>query len=328
MAGGVLMEGSPRSPSAGDVSLRRKLAASYELLELALGARKREPGWSEVFGDLAEYEALLQRYTELTLSSARIFEIGFGAKPFRLVVMRSMGMDAFGIDVEIPLLRANLPRLLQIYRRNGFERLAKTLVRAAISDRRDWSSLAAELERRGVPMRVEPWRMLIGDAAELDLPPKSIDVIIAEAVFEHVPRRPLQKLVAQMAGWLSPGGLALVRPDIFTGISGGHLVEWFPFRVMKDEPKRSEPWEHLRKKRFPPNTTLNEMTRAEYRSLLRRHFIIEEEIVKYPDLGRKYLTGEVARDLTGYSEDELFSNRVLFVLRPLPTARAQHQRPQ
>lgn len=319
------MDGSRRAPSTSDVALGRKLSASYDLLKLAVGARTREPGWSEVFGDLAEYETLLRRYTKLTLASARVFEIGFGAKPFRLVVMRSMGVDAFGIDVEVPLLRPSLSRLLQIYRRNGLERLAKTVVRAAITDRRDWKSLATELKQRGLPIRVERSRMLIGNAAELDLPSNSIDLIVAEAVFEHVPRSSLEELVARLADWISPGGLALVRPDIFTGISGGHLTEWFPFRVMRDESKRSEPWEHLRKRRYPPNTTLNEMMRAEYRSLFQEHFVIAEEIVKYPDLGRKYLVGDVARDLAGYTYDELFSNRVLFVLRPLPSAPLKHK---
>lgn len=35
-----------------------------------------------------------------------------------------------------------------------------------------------------------------------------------------------------------------------------------------------------------------------------------------PNLGQEFLTGDVARDLAAYPEEELFSNKVLFVLRP------------
>ncbi len=80
--------------------------------------------------------------------------------------------------------------------------------------------------------------------------------------------------------------------------------------------RRSEPWEHLRRKRFRANVYLNELMRADYRRLFSQHFEIVEERVTKPDLGREYLSPEVAEELKRYSDEELFSNGVLFVLRP------------
>ena len=70
------------------------------------------------------------------------------------------------------------------------------------------------------------------------------------------------------------------------------------------------------RRRFEANTYLNELTRADYRRVLVRHFEILEERVAQPGLGRgRY--GERARAaLSAWSEDELFSNQTLFVLRP------------
>ncbi len=65
----------------------------------------------------------------------------------------------------------------------------------------------------------------------------------------------------------NPPVSALIRPNVFTGITGGHLVEWN--RAAIREPparRRSEPWEHLRGRRWRANTYLNEMTLAQYAS--------------------------------------------------------------
>jgi len=152
----------------------------------------------------------------------------------------------------------------------------------------------------------------------LEFPDDHFDLIFSEDVFEHVTRTSLEALVPKMARWLKPDGLALIRPNIFTGILGGHLAEWgYPSVLDPTQRRKSTPWEHLRARRFPPNTFLNEFRRSEYRELFSRAFAIVREEVLLPDLGREYLTDDVARELDAYPEEELFSNKVLFVLRPI-----------
>ncbi|MDA0239006.1 MAG: class I SAM-dependent methyltransferase [Proteobacteria bacterium] len=145
-----------------------------------------------------------------------------------------------------------------------------------------------------------------------------VDLIVSEDVFEHIPVEDLDVVVAEMRASLSPGGLALIRPMIYSGISGGHQLEWYSHLAGKTMQRDTEPWEHLRRDRYPANTYLNKMLRRDYRALFSKHFDILEEREKQPDLGRNQMTPEIRAELADYPDDELFSNNVMFVLKPLP----------
>ena len=50
----------------------------------------------------------------------------------------------------------------------------------------------------------------------------------------------------------APDGLALVCPNIFTGITGGHRLDWNRFSFTRPHPRRhTPPWDHLRDNRYP-----------------------------------------------------------------------------
>ncbi len=115
---------------------------------------------------------------------------------------------------------------------------------------------------------------------------------------------------------LKPEGLAVLRPNVFTGITGGHLHEWYPDQVMASAPKSTEPWEHLRSSRVVANTYLNGLPRRAYRSLLEQHFDVLEDTAVDPALGRELLAGPIQDELAQWDDYELFSNQVTFVLRP------------
>src|ERR1700691_1972475 len=102
-------------------------------------------------------------------------------------------------------------------------------------------------------------------------------MIYSENVFEHIPELTLQAVVPKLCKWLKPSGIALIRPDIFTGPWGGHLCE--SLHKARTSAGTIEPWEHLRKCRFKPSVYLNRLTRAQYRELFRRHFEVLEERV-------------------------------------------------
>jgi hypothetical protein len=279
-----------------------------------------------VFNSFDEYDQLLKEYSNVELEKAKVLEIGFGQRAGRMIALVSLGIDAFGVDLDAPLLKGTPKEIYQIYRKNGLERLLKSLIRFVSFDLMWRRNLRRELHRRGRKLVLPTDRLLVQDAATVDLPMFGFDLIISESVFEHIPVSSLKPLIAKLKYLLKPTGLALIRPDIFTGISGGHLVEWFRIDAKTQRKnsnghlemrlRRSEPWEHLRKKRFRANVYLNELMRADYRRLFSEHFEILEERVTKPDLGREYLSPELAEELKGYSDEELFSNGVLFVLRP------------
>jgi SAM-dependent methyltransferase len=269
---------------------------------------------------MAEYNAYLVRYGRLGLEQARVLEIGFGARPFRLIWLYNNGVDVTGFDLDMPLLTGSL---IQIARKNGMVRALKSAVRYHISDKAEWKSLACAIETRGGKLRIPAERLIVADASD----PKawselgSVDFVYSEDVFEHIPRDSLARLVGYVADSLKPDGIALVRPMIFTGICGGHHLEWSPHTMDHRSGNRpiqrvTEPWEHLRKNRHRAGTYLNGLSRAEYVSLFLERFEILEQRVMRPDLGREYMTDQIRTELCGYSDDELFSNSVLFVLRP------------
>ncbi len=305
------------SPSVAEgLPVARKLSEGVQLFNEYRHRARSGYGFEELFENVEEYDTLLHRYAGLGLREARVLEIGFGARPYRQMLLHSMGIDASGVDAEVPVLSGRPAEFLAMIRRNNVERGAKSLLRYALFDRGERAALSAAISQHGLVPRLDPARLLVSDAGELQLPSCSLELVFSEDVFEHITRTTLERLMSRMAGWLRPNGLALIRPNIFTGIAGGHLLEWS--RASLREPpaqRRSEPWEHLRRRRLAPNTYLNEMTRAQYRELFSVHFEILEERVTQPDLGREYFDERARQDLSDWREDELFSNQTLFVLK-------------
>ncbi len=285
------------------------------LLAMKLRGLGREPDFSAERASIAEYRAALARHAGKRLEDCRVLEIGFGQRPWRLCWLASLGVDVTGVDLDRPVLRGTPAEFLRILRAHGAERALKSLVRWLLFDRRERRALARAIRAEsGRPFVLPADRLRVSDAAAEEfwrgLPP--LDFIYSEDVFEHIPREGLARIVPAMAQALAPGGLAFIRPCVFTGITGGHDPEWYAHTLAAPRRRRSEPWEHLRRDRFPADTFLNRLTRADYRRLFGEHFEIVEERVALADLGREFLTLEV---LARYGEEELLSNNVLFLLR-------------
>jgi hypothetical protein len=309
-----------RGTSAAKIPLGEKLRELYSIFRMRLVDLSRPASVECILADIDEYEAALLQYAGRRLGGARALEVGFGARPLRLFALAGWGVDVTGTDLDVPLIRGSPREIAAIARQNGPERAVKSALRFALFDRRERRALERLMRDRGCELKIEPQRLIVADAAGLSIAEQSLDFIYSEDVFEHIPADALSVLTAKMARWLKPSGLALIRPNVFTGIVGGHLAEWFP-QVVDDRSRRrrSEPWEHLRRRRFRPNTYLNELSRADYRELFAKEFEILEERVRDPNLGRAYLTDETAAELAPWSQEELFSNQTLFILRPRPS---------
>lgn len=311
---------SPRrlSPSVGEgLPLARKIGEALELFKQYRSQARAGASFEWLVDEVTEYDAGLRDLVGMTLAEAAVFEIGFGARPHRQIALQSMGIDVRGVDAEVPVGSGRPVEFLRILHRNGFERAAKSLVRHALFDRGERRALDSELRGRGFIPRLDLARLIVSDVRDVHIEQGSLDLVISEDVFEHLRRDTLELVIGAMARWLKPTGIALIRPNVFTGITGGHLTEWSR-QALREPPyeRRSEPWEHLRRKRFPANTYLNELSRAGYRELFAEHFEIVEERVTQPDLGRAYFDARAQSALADWSEDELFSNQTLFVLRP------------
>jgi len=311
----------PSSNSSGQtVPFQSKLDEWFSQFMMRIRGVLAPNDFTELFLDLSRYDEYLRSHSNTTLQEAQVLEIGYGARPLRLMALISLGVNARGVDLDQPSLTGSPKEIFRMLRTNGAERALKSAVRMLFFDTHERRQLSQALWTHNKSrLVIDPKRFIVDDAASAGFSAQVgegvLDLIFSEDVFEHIPTAALQAIVGRMAGWLKPSGLALITPNIWTGIIGGHLTEWYPHTMSKPMQRKSEPWEHLRKGRFQSNTYLNQMTRAEYRELFREHFNIIEEVVKAPQLGSQYLTEDVRRDLGEVPEDELFSNNVLFVLR-------------
>jgi hypothetical protein len=303
---------------AETISARRRLAYLFALLQLHLGRRLRPSSFDEIADDTDTYASEVRARCGKPLDEARALEIGIGQRPYRLITMQSRGCDALGIDLDQPLARLSLRRAAAIFRHNGAVRGLKTLLRALLFDRAEYRALARMLARRfDCPMRLDEARIFVGDASRPAVWAAAggdFDLIYSENVFEHIPAGDLRRLLALMAARLRPSGLAIVTPLVFTGICGGHDIGWYRDRMDLSPLMRGPAWGHLTGETPPPDTYLNRLTLADYRTLFAKTFAIVREEVLHPDLGRRYLTPARRRRLAAWPEEELFSNSVRFVL--------------
>lgn len=304
------------SPSSASIPVADKARESWRLARNYIERTREGVDFAWVFEDFSEYDELLRAHGPAPLADAKTFEIGYGARPYRLIALQSMGVDASGVDAEVPFLSAGMRETRRALRTNGLERTAKSLVRRAVFDPSERKAYRTELARHGLVGTPDPSRMLVGDGADVNLPDGGMDLVISEEVFQSVERASLERMVPAMARWLKPGGLALIRPTVYTGILGAVLQEWSKWTLAHPpKTRRTEPWGHLRGHDIRANTHVNRFTRADYRELFSQHFEIVEERVRFADLGREYMTPEIRAELAAYPDEELFSNMVLFVLR-------------
>ena len=304
--------------TSSNISLADKLAYFFKLFLLRARGTRGAPiiPWS----DIAEYEFFMAKYLpedERKLADHKVLEIGYGARPWRLFALASMGVDIRGIDLDKPTYGYNPKRLLSVLSRNGFERFLKSLVRGVFFDQADIRQLSNECKAIGRELTLDESRLVVGNAADgHHFGPGSFTFAFSEDVFEHIPAETLPEVLSNLKKWLKKGSLLMVRPHIYTGISGGHDPDCYPHFVADGTAPESKAWAHLLDPDYKVNTFLNRLGLHDYIRLFSEHFEVLGTKQKYDSLGKDYLTDDLRRKLIPrYSEEELLTNQVLFVLR-------------
>jgi hypothetical protein len=246
---------------------------------------------------IQECDTALAKHNRRSLRESKVVEIGFGARPFRLVWLYNSGIDVWGVDLDKPLVSLSAKSVLEVLRNNGPERALKSLIRYCITDRNQWSQMASGLSKKGRPFRIPTERLLVNDAADpvfwnsVDGP---VDFIYSEDVFEHIPRSTLEIITERMAEALrTTKGLAMIRPMMFNGICGSHRLDWYEHSLSEPMNRKTEPWEHLRQDRFPANTYLNRLNKQDYMDIFSKYFRILESEATPPNLGVQFMTKNI-----------------------------------
>lgn len=307
-----------RSSSSGQsLPLIRKIDEWRRQLSILLAKRRSS------FSDLAsflknqfsEYNEIAVKFGAEDLQRMTVFEIGCGQRPYRIANLLAHGVNVRGVDMDAVVVKLSAKLAYDCLRTNGFERAAKTIVRYFLIDRLENQHLRDLLQIPDAGFFYElKSRIVQGSAAdEESWPNEKMDFIYSEDVFEHITPAELSRVCELIAYHLSENGFALIRPMIFTGIQGGHNVEWY--NTSQDVARSCPPWDHLRNNEFPANTYLNKMWLSDYRKVFSNHLEIIEETIECPEAGRWALTPDIQIDLSQFPMEELFLNRVRFILR-------------
>ena len=108
-----------------------------------------------------EYDGLLRKYAHCALKDAKVFEIGFGTRAGIMTALVSLGVDAYGVDLDAPVLRGAWRELAEVYRKNGLERVVKSFIRFYAFDWVWRRRLGQEFKRRGRILFMPEGRLLV-----------------------------------------------------------------------------------------------------------------------------------------------------------------------
>lgn len=246
-----------------------------------------------------------------TLEGKKVLDLGCGQRfPFALQCAAA-GADVTALDLDY-VKPDTLPlAFLRTVKYNGLKRACKSLLRKLLFDK----SYYCYAERTaGKPLQNYCSRInfVVADpeAETYPLPSNSFDLIASNAVIEHVDN--VSRFAAEICRLLRMGGYFYGIIHNFYSLSGGHNLEWaFP----DEQPSQKVlPWDHLRDNRFPSWAPLNRLLPEEYQKAFSEH--LEILLFEGRDInhdpggleGERFLTSEVAAELTAYPR-ELLLNR-------------------
>jgi hypothetical protein len=308
------------SSSSQPVSLLAKVREWFGMFQLLRASAKslRPENFTPLIDEVAAWVETWRRHQiSNEKKEVNVLEIGFGAKPRRALALQALGHKVTAVDLDWPVRTyRDLPNVL---RTNGVERFVKSLFRHVCFDRDENEVFLKRLRQIDPSYQVDYGALYVGDASSEEFwqdRPGPYDMIVSTDVFEHIPLEDLDKLTWYMKQNLAPTGIAIITPNVFTGICGGHDLEWRPDRANLEFSWNYAPWGHLRGLGAEVNTYLNKAMRKDYVSIFSRYFKVVEDTAVRGRLGERWLSDDLRLDLEQYDDYELFSNNVKFVLVP------------
>lgn len=233
-----------------------------------------------------------------------VLDLGCGSRAGLPLALATLGIRHVGMDYDVVAARPSVKTLVLLARENGFERAMKTAARQLIFDRAFYRSLEQQLGAGR--LRWDALETTTGDAHKLDFDDGTFSFANSAAVFEHLVDVP--QATAELARVMKPGAEARVVTHLYPSLSGGHALDYAGDSPPLNTPV--EPWDHLRKNRYPAHVYLNRLRAADYMKAFREHFIVLEE--QYRTEGENLLTPSIRSELADWSYEDL-TRRVLTV---------------
>jgi SAM-dependent methyltransferase len=286
-----------------------------EALHLARGRSDITGQIGAALERLRELDSLAANELGLTLAGLTLLDVGAGQLPTQTAYF-ALRNDVTGIDLDVIANGFDPRRYVEMLRKNGSKRLAKTLARKALLlDVRYRRELARQLGVDSLP----PVQVIQMDAAQMSFPGGTFDFAYSLAVFQHL-ERPADVL-DEIVRVLKPGGSLYLDFILFTSRTGSHDV-----RLLSGGDGELPLWAHLRPQFQPlvrPNAYVNGIRLPEWATLLGERLPGFKLILKQPEAKQLEPKARLLweqNELTDYGLDELVTTKVAVLWSKSATA--------
>jgi SAM-dependent methyltransferase len=290
------------SPGQGVGNTLREFWSLYRGMQAAKATIERD-----VQNQIEDCRLCARKFEQLTgraLKGCKIVEVGAG-QSLRRAREFAVGNDVTATDLDVYAHGLDVRAYLEVLRRNGAKRMAKTIgLRLFGTDRAYNRALARALNVASLPDA----RFRQMDATRLEFPDNSIDLVYSFQVFEHLPDP--EAVWRECVRVVKPGGCIFTLLHLYTSDSGCHDL-----RIIRGDHSQTGYWPHLRESArhtVQNSAYLNELTLAQWYDLVHRVFpgadVEFERDDRYRDeLARLRSQGE----LRDYSDDELLNRNMI-----------------
>ena len=243
------------------------------------------------------------------ISAKRVLDVGCGKSMWLSLLCHTWGAKVTGIDTEVVTARSGLKKYLEIFRRNGLERMARTLFWDLFYARPYYRKLA---EVSGRKLNFKDLDTRKASVTALDFPDQHFDIIVSHEVLEHIPDIPTA--AKELSRVLKPEGITHLYVHNYCSVSGGHHIAW---KYPDSEPSDKVPaWDHLRDNLYPEIPSwINRLRMNEYLKAFEQYFDILDW-VHTEEEGGSLLSPEIKAELSDYTEKELLTKGFVIIARP------------
>jgi SAM-dependent methyltransferase len=277
-----------------------------EAVNLYQSQTRQIPGQvAAVLGHLRGLEQAIEKNCAFVIRDRDVLDIGAGQFLMQLHYFGKHNRVT-GIDFDVIAQGLNPLPYVEMFRRNGWRRTAKTVMRKALGiDRRYVAELKKQLDVLVLPKR----RVLQMDACQMDFADASFDFVHCHSVFHHLPSPVLA--LNEIKRILRPGGVAYISFHLHSSETGS-----LDPRVFTEKRVEVGLWRHLRPQHLhelKPNAYLNKLRLGQWKELFEQHMPGAQIILnpsKRPGDEEDARQLKAQGELVDYSLDELLTHNV------------------
>jgi SAM-dependent methyltransferase len=262
--------------------------------------------------DLKVFENLLNLIRPFfgDLLKIKILDVGCGKRATFTLLFHSLNARVTGIDVEIGD-RRGVASYLKILKCEGFQEFMVKLFYDFYLNTIYYHALE---QTTNLSLKFEDLDLRRLNASHTCFNANEFDLVISNAVFEHIHN--LNDVLAEMKRIMKPNAIMYSEIHLFPSLTGGHNTLWSDPESKRVILGNMTPWDHLSKRNYPIDSSLNMFRENEYYSLFNKHFRIEAWLTEYVE-SEHFLTEELRSVLKDYKREELLKRSIIVIARKI-----------